>query len=385
MDLARLSTRIWLGLFVLDAGVGVLQATLALVGVGSAMGWLAGWTELLLFLGTTVYFMVWVGTPRAPWWALGVLAFLVWQGGGLLPLPAVFLDLEQSARCGALLQAIVAVPLVVAVLTGRLLGASVEHPRLLGLVRGLVLVVFALIGMMIQIVLVGQSLRIATGGFARVDLVGMEMGHRTCTRADGAIVHLVGAVHVGEAEGYDALLADIPSDALMLAEGVTDEEGLLGSFSYDKLAGTLGLVPQRPSQSEPGSVQAEGEGRFRVRRADVDVSAFDPLTLDLLSKVGEALESEDPMGAWLRKSAEIDVGDGLLEALLDDILWSRNAALLAALDEELVNEGRLLVPWGALHLRGIRDGVEDRGFDCGRPEYVRMLRWSTVRKAVWKR
>ncbi len=385
MDLATLATRIWVGLFVLDAGVGALQALLSAAGVGSAMGGPAGLTETLLFLGTSLYFMVWVGTPRSPWWALGPLAFLMWQAGGMLPIPAHFLDLEPSARAGALIQALVAVPMALALVRWRPPEAPVAHPRLRSLLRSVVLLGVGLLGLLIQVWLVGWSLRVGTGGFARVDLVGMEMGHKECTRDDGRIVHLVGAVHVGEAEGYEALLADIPTDALLLAEGVTDDEELLAGFSYDKLAGTLGLVPQRPSRAEPGAADAEGEGRFRVRRADVDVSAFDPLTLDLLAKVGESLQSEDPMGSWVRKSADIEASEHLLSAVIDDILWSRNAALLAALDEELGREERLLVPWGALHLRGIQEGVEERGFSCGRPEYVRMFRWSTVRKAVWKR
>jgi hypothetical protein len=385
MEFARLATRIWVALFVIDAGVGALQALLSAVGLGSAIGGVAGWTGLVLALATSVYFLVWVAESRVPWWPLWLLGYLSWEAGGFLPLPAVSLDLEASTAWGLMIQALIAAPVVRAALRGQLVRDAVESPRLHSLLRTAVLLAFGVLGFALQLFLVAQSLSIATGGFAKVDLTGVEMGHRTCQRDDGRVVHLVGAVHVGEASGYDALLADIPADALMLAEGVTDDEGHLGTFSYDKLAGKLGLVPQRAAAAEPGSPQAEGDGRFRVRRADVDVSTFSPQTLELLGSIGEALQTEDPMGAWLRKSAELDVNDGLLEGLAYDLLWARNAFLLDVLDEELLREEQLLVPWGALHLRGIQDGVEDRGFDCGRADYVRMLEWRTIWTAVWRR
>ncbi len=385
MEFARFATRLWVGLFVIDAGVGALQALLSAVGLGSAIGGAAGLTGLVLALTSSVFFLVWVAESRIPWWPLWLLGYLSWEAGGFLPLPAVSLDLQAGARWGLLIQALIAIPVVRIALRGPLIRDAVQSPRLHGLLRTVVLLGFGVLGFALQLVLVSWSLSIATGGFAKVDLTGVEMGHRVCGRDDGRVVHLVGAVHVGEASGYEALLADVPSDALLLAEGVTDDEGHLGVFSYDKLAGTLGLVPQRAAAAEPGDPDAEGEGRFRVRRADVDVSTFSPGTLSLLASIGEALQSEDPMGAWLRKSGELDVSDGLLDGLVHDLLWARNAVLLDALDEELVEEERLLVPWGALHLRGILDGVEDRGFDCGRARYVRMLEWRTIWSALWKR
>ena len=385
MEFARFATRLWVGLFVIDAGIGALQALLSATGVGSAIGGGAGLTGLLLALTSSVFFLVWVAESRIPWWPLWLLGYVSWEAGGFLPLPAVSLDLQASTRWGLLIQAVIAIPVVRLALRGPLIREAAESPRLHGLLRMVVLLAYGVLGFALQLFLVSWSLSIATGGFAQVDLTGVEMGHRICERDDGRIVHLVGAVHVGEASGYEALLADVPSDALMLAEGVTDDEGRLGTFSYDKLAGTLGLVPQRAASAQPGDPDAEGEGRFRGRRADVDVSTFSPQTLELLGSIGESLQTEDPMGSWLRRSAELDMNDSLLDGLVHDLLWARNAVLLDVLDEELEEEERLLIPWGALHLRGIMDGVEDRGFDCGRAQYVRMLEWRTIWNAVWKR
>ena len=384
MDVARVGTLLWLGLFGLDAGVGLVQAAASLAGLGSAMGGAVGVTGLLLFLGTSLYLAVWVGAPRTPWWILVLVAYLGWEAGGLLPLPAVSFDLESTARWGALIQVVLVVPVAVLVARDAVLADRPKRSFLITALRSLCLPALLLVAALIQVWLMALSLSVATGGFARVDSTGLETGARECSRGDKTI-HLVGAIHVGEQEGYDGLLASIPTDALMLAEGVTDEGGRLGQFSYDRLAEAIGLVPQRPSQAEPGSGDAEGDGRFRMRRADVDIGTFDERTIGLLKTVGVALESEDPMGAWVRQATQLDITEGTFEALRADILDGRNATLLAAVDEELSREDRLLVPWGALHLRGIREGVEERGFSCGDAQYVRMLRWSTIVDAVRKR
>ena len=384
MGIAKLTTLLWLALFWLDAVVGLLLAALSALGVANAMGPPVVATGLLLTLGTVLYVPLWVGLPRAPWWILGLLAFLGWEAGGLLPLPAVFLDLEATARWGALLQALVAISAALAWHRGALLADRPERSGWVTVGRSLALPALFLVGVAAQVSLMGWSLKIATGGFAQVDLTGLETGQRTCTRGDRTI-HLVGAVHIGERSGYDALLAEIPDDALLLAEGVTDDTGRLTRFSYDRLADAIGLVPQRPAQAEPGTEAAEGEGRFRTRRADVDVASFDERTIVLLQSVGQALESPDPVAAWARSSSQLDLTEGTLEAVRHDILDSRNDALLAVVDEELEREARLLVPWGALHLRGIHDGLEERGFSCDRPRYVRMFRWATILETIRNR
>jgi len=380
MEAARAITLVWLGLFALDTAVGALQALGSMAGAWSAFGGAVGVTSLLLWLGTSVFLACWVALPRTPWWALLVFVWLGWEGGGFLPLPAATLDLEGSARIAAFLQVGLAVGIGL-LARRRLLAEPGERAVLVAAVRSLLLPLLFLVGIGVQAVLAAWSLSIATGGFARIDATGLETGQRECTKGDRTI-HLIGAVHIGEQDGYDALLASIPEDALLLAEGVTDDAGHLGTFSYDGLAEAIGLVPQRSGAAEPGSVEAEGDGRFRTRRADVDVSTFDPRTLELLCAVGESLATDDPFKAWMRSSTEIVIQEGTLEALRQDILDGRNDTLLAAVDEELPRESRLLIPWGALHLRGIQRGVEERGFDCGPASYVRMIRWSTVIEAI---
>ena len=77
-------------------------------------------------------------------------------------------------------------------------------------------------------------------------------------------------------------------------------------------------------------------------------------------------------------------GEATLRAVIADVLTKRNAYLLGVLDEVLVDEPVVVIPWGAMHLREVGRAVEERGFLCGEPRYVRMITWSTVRRALAK-
>ncbi len=379
--LPRLLFNAFVGLFALE---GLVQ--LAAVFVEPMLGLSIGLRGLLM-VSLPLLLFIWVGLARLPWRLLLPVALIAWQTGGMMPVPAVLLDLTRTSLVGGLAQLVVAV-LLMWPAPGRFPlrdedlaeGPEVRVGVTVARMGALVLLVTA--GGVFQLRAMAWSLDHITDGYVRVDGAGLEVAHRACTKGDRS-VHLVGAIHVGEAEGYKTLLATVPDEALLLAEGVDDEDGLLGkSFGYGKVAERLGLVPQRGEGDEAGS---EGEGRFRVRRADVDVNTFDEATLSLLRDVGQILGADDPIAAYftsVTKSAA--VSEATLRTVIADVLTKRNAHLLGVLDEVLVDEPVVVIPWGAMHLREVGRAVEERGFLCGEPRYVRMITWSTVRRALAK-
>lgn len=376
-DLPRTVELAWLGLFLVQAAVQLLALAVP------ALGGLAGLLGGMSMLAVPLVLLLFVVLPRVSWSVPLTVALLVWQVFGGLPLPALLLDLGLTVAIISLVELVLVAPLFV--WARRRTPRAPTRSALRSLGRLAALLVLALVGVVVQGKLAAWSVSLGTGGYVRVDGDGLETGRRVCTR-DGRTVHLVGAIHVGESSGYSSMLAHVPDGALVLAEGVTDDEGKLGErFGYDRLAAQLGLVPQRSAGEDPGG-DAEGGGRLRVRRADVDVSRFSPETLELLRNVGEALGSEDPLRAWLMESATgSNVTEAAVEGALQDILLDRNEHVLGEIDAALGAEPVIVVPWGALHLRGIQDGLEERGFACGEAEYTRMLRWSTVLQALGER
>jgi len=426
----------YLGLFAID---GLLQV----IGMLSASAApLVGLVHGLVLFATLVLALFWVVFARLPWRMLLPMILLAWQTGGLMPLPAMLLDLDAVGWATAASQLLLALVLVGFrpnrfPLTEEVLGKGPEVRLSVSAARAVVLVITMILGVYLQLIAMAASLDIITDGYAQVDRTGLSTAHRSCTKGE-TTVHLIGAVHIGEAKGYEDWLAGIPDGALLLAEGVTDEKGLLGErFGYGKLAKSLGLVPQGTTEvkkdttptateegtstvvtttttttggtsttvttttvtttadttptvttstvteetSSPASVPKgiHTEGRFRVLRADVDVNTFHKSTLELLRSVGTILNAEDPMLAYRQQVGEMDgVDEVTFRAAIEDVLHRRNEHLLGVLDEVLPREEVVVIPWGALHLRDVGRAVQADGFTCGEPRLIRMIEWSTV-------
>jgi len=343
-------------------------------------------TRTALVLGAPLLLFLFVVMRRVPWRLLLLVLCLAWQTGGMLPLPAVFLDLTWTGAVGSLVQLAV---FGVVVLWGGLRvrdedlgpGPEVAMGSVVG--RGVAVAALGAAALVAQVWAVGWSLSLVTAGYAQADLDGLSMAHRSCS--DGATtVHLVATVHIAEDAAYEALMSEVPDQALLLAEGVTDADGHLGKgFGYGKVAARLGLVAQRGEGDGAGS---EGGGRFRVRQADVDVNTFHEETLRLLRDVGGILSADDPVKAYVSSiTSSVGVTEEALAAVVDDVLLARNAHLLGELDAVRPDEADIAVPWGAMHMAGIHEAVVERGFSCGPPRYVRMIRWRTVAEALSSR
>lgn len=216
-----------------------------------------------------------------------------------------------------------------------------------------------------------------TSGYVRLAPEGIYMTERVYTHEDKTI-RLAGMVHVGGKDYYEDLSASIPAGpTLVLAEGVADAQGMLRNrFSYGKMANALGLESQEQMHFEAREVGAAdlessgfvpgAEGIPDIMHADVDLKTFHPITLAFLNELGRQMSRSDSLletihgfNAW----AEENLTEQANRELMDDILHSRNRALIAHIDPALKRYPLLVIPWGALHMPEIERAVLDRGFE----------------------
>ncbi len=209
-----------------------------------------------------------------------------------------------------------------------------------------------------------------TGGFVRVTPQGLELVERVYTRGDST-VRLLGMMHIGDESAYEAIAASFDHpDVLVLTEGVSDEQGLLGErMHYEAVADSTGLVSQRPFDS-----YREG---LRLRNADVDVSVMSAttqrylrLTTTLLDEDGVNVEVLTQLFALSGETTEADQ-----DAFWYDVIDLRNGVLIdhlrAAVDEAPV----VVIPWGAAHLPEIERELLAWGYSAGSEQRIPLLWW----------
>ncbi|MBJ6801530.1 TraB/GumN family protein [Geomonas propionica] len=213
-----------------------------------------------------------------------------------------------------------------------------------------------------------------TAGFIRVTPRGVYLTERVYRRGNQTL-RLTGMVHIGE-KGYYQDVARVPASgrAVVLAEGVTDKKQTLRHhFDYRGVASFLGLASQE-KQLFPGrvidqkSLQGPPEPTAKepdILVADTDLSTFRPETLRFLDQVGKELQKTPSFmeaALNLNRWAEQNVTPQMQEVIMGDILTRRNEVLLGYLDKALKKYDTVVVPWGALHMKGIEAGALQRGF-----------------------
>ncbi len=210
-----------------------------------------------------------------------------------------------------------------------------------------------------------------TQGFVEIRSDGIHLAHREYVRG-GQTIHLVAMMHIGDSAFYEELVLALPRQgAITLAEGVTDETGVLsGGLSYGNVAAELGLVEQ-PELSA---------GDRELRHADVDVSAFSRETLELLTGVGRVLgsaTSTDALIAYAELSNHVGSEDPtrMIAAFRHDLIDLRNDHLLGEIETSLRDYDVVVVPWGGLHLPGIEDRVRELGFVQDAATDRRVISW----------
>ncbi len=217
-----------------------------------------------------------------------------------------------------------------------------------------------------------------TAGFVRLKPNGLYMTEKVYARGVKEI-RLAGMIHLGQQEYYQELAASFDAgDSLLLAEGVSDAQGLLsGRFSYGNLAELLGLASQEQFNfigrvieaeqlDQPGSSEP---GRLDILRADIDLQQFDPRTIEVLNAIGTHLLGSRSLRDGYRnfsRWAEQHVTPELNRVVMEDLLEKRNRSLLSYLPIGLQHYRTLIIPWGALHMPGIEAAIRQQGFEFQR-------------------
>jgi hypothetical protein len=215
-----------------------------------------------------------------------------------------------------------------------------------------------------------------TSGFMRIAPDGIYMTERVY-RHDNKTIRLVSMIHVGEKEYYDDLVRSVlPGRTLVLAEGVTDKKKLLkNKFGYGKMAGFFGLTSQEKLQfkgrlieageTEERGFERRGSGTTDILRADVDISAFHPSTINFLNTYGKYLNESasftyalKEFNSWANKNVTPEMN----KTLMDDILYLRNREVIRHLENALSRYDNIVIPWGALHMTEIQESILRRGF-----------------------
>jgi hypothetical protein len=220
----------------------------------------------------------------------------------------------------------------------------------------------------------GQTVNLVgvmSGHYARITFQGIYLKEKHFTK-NGQEVRLVGMSHVADKKFYDQLTASLPTDkpAMVLMEGVTNRNKIPLSLDYKQMATVLGISTQNKSSFEHKALeylQAESEGReqslenpqLRFRSADVDLSSFDPKTIEFLRTISSLYGSKN----W-REFANIYLRlnrDRSMQMLvMQDILFKRNEHLLAEIRQ--TQSPLVIVPWGALHMPYVEWELRKEGF-----------------------
>jgi hypothetical protein len=207
-----------------------------------------------------------------------------------------------------------------------------------------------------------------TGGFLKLKPEGLAVEARTYVRSDGKTIQLIPMAHVGDAEFYRKLNESFPTNAIILMEGVTDNRNLLTNrISYKRMANALGLTEQK-TEFKPG----HGEWV----RADVDVQIFTKNTIDLLNLV-MLFHSRGVNAETLPALLQYTPPANLQEEVWEDLLSKRNRHLLGEIDGHLALSKDLIVPWGAAHMPGIAEGIQNAGFRLDKTREFLIIRFGS--------
>ena len=190
-----------------------------------------------------------------------------------------------------------------------------------------------------------------------------------------------------------------PRGALILEEGVTDRnERLSGNLSYRKFARVLGLEQQpaltpRVNSGGPAPTSVSGSptktadptaivGRAdgtSVLRPDIDVSDFSDQTIEFLSQVSQIYQAKGPLDALMRIEAVMnETTSAQVEGFFKDVVAKRNTHVLAAVDAELPHYEAIVIPWGAMHMPGLEQGLKKRGFTIVSQRRLPLVRYSIM-------
>ncbi len=380
----RRLANIFLILFLCAGIVSLLDAVVLLFATSSPLAGMRSILALLVGLAAVPMHLCLGIDKRLPKSIfLPQLLFIFWSIFGLWPLPLIF-DRTHYMVPATLVQVLLGVaPLLHLKKSGGqwLLPADMFSGPFFGWKHSVTFFVANLIIsplVLVYMVFSFASLQLyeQSGGFARLWPSGLRMTEKIYRCADKEI-HLTGMIHIADQAYYDDVLNALTSDrTIVLAEGVTDEDRLLTSrFSYGNLAQGLGLTSQEtlvfggkviaPEEMQSTPPSTPMDAGYHILRADIDVKAFHPKTIEFLNIIGERLLGNDSFTegvhhylAWIKEnSPEITP-----ETLMNDILHKRNREVIRRMSQALDHYDTIVIPWGALHMPEIEAAVLEKNF-----------------------
>ncbi len=244
------------------------------------------------------------------------------------------------------------------------------------------LIKFSLISLVVlpvSLLLVGFSvvsgvLDRTTAGFVQLRPDGLYMQEKVYHR-DGKDIRLAAMIHLGHGSYFRDLIASIPAErTLVLAEGVSDEAVLMREqFSYGNIAGNLGLSSQeqfhfagrRISLADLGQPYRERYDGPHILDADIDLQQFDPRSVEVLNALARYVLNADSLwqgylqfNSWAEENITVETN----RVLMNDLIDKRNQAVIALLPQALERYDVVVIPWGALHMKGIEAAVRAADF-----------------------
>lgn len=250
-------------LFLIDAGISVVDELLASSG---SLPWLSELRHVVaatvIILSMVVFFCLGIDRrlPKRVFLPLTLYSF--WAALALWPLSGVIEReaLGLLAAANQLLLGGVAIVLLRGLGGQNLLtreqlkGPMFSWRNTLGFTAvNLLLLPFALVYS--GLAMTGHYLEEQTAGFLRLSPVGIYMSERSY-RHDDKVIRLAGMMHIGKEDYYEDLAGSMSAaGTIILAEGVTDQDGLLKTrFNYGKLAEIIGLTSQQEMQLDANLV-----------------------------------------------------------------------------------------------------------------------------------
>jgi hypothetical protein len=214
----------------------------------------------------------------------------------------------------------------------------------------------------------------STGGFVQLRPDGLYMQEKVY-HLDGKDIRLAGMIHLGHGSYYSDLIASIPAErTLILAEGVSDDTGLMRErFSYGNIAGNLGLSSQeqfhfagrRITLADLRQPYRERYDGPHILDADIDLRQFDPRSVEVLNALAKYFLNADSLlrgylqfNRWAEENVTVETN----RVLMYDLIDKRNQAVIHLLPQALERYDVVVIPWGALHMKGIERSVRAADF-----------------------
>ncbi|WP_300671850.1 hypothetical protein [Desulfoluna sp.] len=216
-----------------------------------------------------------------------------------------------------------------------------------------------------------------TSGFMRITPTGIYMNEKIYGK-NGKTLRLVPMIHIGRTDYYDEVGGSMANGkTLILAEGVTDREGLLKTkLSYDRIGKLLGLASQAQMPLDATWVSSDflpiappinaTDRKPHIVSADVDLSDFSAVTVAFIGVLANVIMSSDSLPeGYARYTTWVDAQvhiEQVLEAITHDLFTQRNNTVFAMFNKALPHYDTLIIPWGALHMAELEKEAQRLGF-----------------------